>query len=65
MRAADVRPFVPVEAEPAEILEDRRLRLAGRPLDVGVLNPQNERAAGMAGSTATRRPGNSLPGAAT
>jgi hypothetical protein len=44
MLAADVGPLVPVEAEPAQILEDAGLRLAGRSLGVGVLDPQDERA---------------------
>src|SRR5207247_6782692 len=48
MRPADVRPLVPVEAEPAEILKDRRLRLPGRALRVSVLNPQHEGAAAAA-----------------
>ena len=44
VRPADVGPFVPVEAEPAQILEDARLRLARRALGVGVLDAQDERA---------------------
>ena len=44
-RTADVGPLVPVEAEPAQIAQDRRLGLARRALDVGVLDAQDERAA--------------------
>ena len=36
-------PLVPVEAEPAQVVEDRRLRLERRALDVGVLDAQDER----------------------
>ena len=43
-RAADVRPLVPVEAEPAQILEDALLGLLGRALGVGVLDAEDERA---------------------
>ena len=44
MRAADVGPLVPVEAEPAQVLEDAGLGLARRALGVGVLDAQDERA---------------------
>ena len=44
-RTADVGAFVPVQAEPAEIAEDRRFRHVGRALDVGVLDAKDERAA--------------------
>ena len=44
-RAAEIGPLIPVETEPAQIAEDRRLRLAGRALGIGVLDAQNERAA--------------------
>src|SRR6185436_4417802 len=43
--AADVRPFVPVQTEPAEIPEDGRLGFGGRPLDVGILDAEHELAA--------------------
>ena len=42
-RPADVRALVPVEAEPAQVAQDRRFRLARRALDVGVLDAQDER----------------------
>ena len=44
VRAADVRPLVPVEPEPAQVLEDALLRLARRSLGVGVLDAEDERA---------------------
>ena len=44
VHAADIRAFVPVEPEPAQILEDARLGLARRSLGVGVLDAQDERA---------------------
>jgi hypothetical protein len=44
VQAADVRPLVPVEAEPAEILEDAVLGLARRALGIGVLDTEDERA---------------------
>src|SRR5581483_6761058 len=49
VRTAGVWPFVPVEAEPPEIAHDRALRFARRPLGVGVLDPQDERAILIAG----------------
>src|SRR5690606_12376986 len=45
----DARPLVPLEPEPAEVLEDRCLRARDRPLAVGVLDPQDEGAAVMTG----------------
>ena len=48
MRPADVRALIPLQAEPSEILENRRLRLARGPLDVGVFDAQDERSAGSA-----------------
>ena len=44
VRAVDVGALVPVEPEPAKILEDADLRLARRALGVGVLDAQDERA---------------------
>ena len=44
VRPADVGPLVPVEPEPAQVLEDARLGLARRSLGVGVLDAQDERA---------------------
>ena len=41
--AADLWPFIPVEAEPAQILEDRRVGVGRRALDVGVFDAQDER----------------------
>ncbi len=46
--AADVRPLIPLEAQPAQIADNRRLRLARRALDVGVLDAQDDGAAGTA-----------------
>ena len=45
VRPADVRALVPVEAEPAQVVENRCLGLARRSLGVGVLDAQDERAA--------------------
>ena len=45
VRPADVRPFVPVEAEPAQAVDDPRDHLPRRSLGVGVLDAQHERAA--------------------
>src|SRR3954466_6403362 len=42
--AADVGAFVPLEAEPAQVVEDALFRLLGRALDVGVFDAQDERA---------------------
>ena len=39
------RALVPVQAEPAQAVEDRVHRLVGRALEVGVLDAQHERAA--------------------
>jgi hypothetical protein len=36
--------FIPRQAHPSKIFEDRLLRLLGRPLDVGVFDAKNERA---------------------
>src|SRR5262249_57711608 len=44
VRPADVRALVPVELEPAQIFEDARLRLTRRPLCVGILDAEDERA---------------------
>ena len=45
VRAADIRPFVPVEAEPAQAVEDAVDHLLRRSLGVGVLDAQHEHAA--------------------
>ena len=42
-RTADVWSLVPVEAEPPQVAENRGLGLDRRPLDVGVLDPKDER----------------------
>src|SRR5436190_24176940 len=47
-RSADVRAFVPVEAEPAQIPQNARFRLDGRALGVGVLDAEDECAAAPA-----------------
>ena len=44
VRPADVGALVPVETQPAQILENPGLRLASGPLGVGVLDAQDERA---------------------
>src|SRR5262249_53311511 len=49
VRAADVRSLVPVELQPAQALEDRRLGRRVVPGPVGVLDPQDELAALLAG----------------
>ena len=45
VRAADVRPLVPVETEPAQILENGGFGLARRPFGIGVFDPEDEGAA--------------------
>ena len=45
MRPADVRPFVPVEPQPAQAVDDPGDHLPRRSLGVGVLDAQHERAA--------------------
>src|SRR6266542_342827 len=42
VQAADVRPLVPVQAEPSKILEDAVLRLARGAFGVGVLDAEDE-----------------------
>ena len=49
VRSADVRPLVPVEAEPAQAVHDSRDHLPRRTFGVGVLDAQHERAAVPAG----------------
>src|SRR5690606_29240223 len=48
VRPPDVRPFVPVEAEPAQIVEERRLILGLAAVPVDVFDAQHENAAGLA-----------------
>ena len=43
VRSADVGPFVPVEAEPAQAVEDALDHFGRRALDVGVFDAQDER----------------------
>src|SRR5262245_40375076 len=43
VHAADVRPFVPIKPEPAQILENADLGFLRRSLDVGILDAQDER----------------------
>ena len=45
VRTADVGPFVPVEPEPPQALDDPRDHVPGRSLGVRVLDAQDERAA--------------------
>ena len=50
MRPADLGPFVPVQAEPAEAVEDRLQRRLGHvPLLVGVVDAEDELPAVLAG----------------
>jgi hypothetical protein len=44
VRPLDVRPFVPIEPQPAKVVQDGELRLARRTPDVGVFDAQDERA---------------------
>src|SRR5262245_15561619 len=45
VRTIDVRPLVPVQAEPPQVPDDRRLRFTCRSLGVGVLDAEHEGAA--------------------
>jgi hypothetical protein len=49
VRAADVRAFVPVDAQPAQGVEDLLFGLAGRTQLVGVFDPQDELTAVLLG----------------
>ncbi len=49
VRPADLRPFVPVDADPAEAVEDSPDGVLDVPLLVGVVDPEDELAAVMAG----------------
>ena len=49
VRAADLGALIPVEPEPAQGLEDQRLGAGDVALLVGVLDPQDEVAARVAG----------------
>ena len=49
VRPADLGAFVPVHAHPAEAVEDQRDGLLDVPLLVGVVDPEDELAAGVAG----------------
>jgi hypothetical protein len=42
MRPIHIRAFVPIKSKPTEILEDRSLPFIHIPLNVCVLNPQDE-----------------------
>src|SRR5688572_27157365 len=44
VQPSNVGPFIPVEPQPSQVFEDAVLRLASRPLRVGVFDPQDERA---------------------
>ena len=48
VRAADVGPFVPIEAAPAQRFEDRPLALGGAARSIGILDAQDELAAVLA-----------------
>ena len=41
---ADFGPFVPVESEPSQVFENRRVRFGGRTVGVRIFDAQNERA---------------------
>src|SRR4029434_6758576 len=45
VRSADIRSFVPIEAEPLQAVDDPRHHLPRRSLGVGVFDTQHERAA--------------------
>ena len=45
---AGIGPLVPVESQPPQVFEDALLRLARRPLAVGVFDAQDEGAPAMA-----------------
>src|SRR5207253_9126030 len=47
MRSADVRPFAPVEPQPAQVVEHHRFRLARGARLIRVLDADQERAAVM------------------
>src|SRR5260370_40657649 len=47
--AANVRPFIPIEAEPAQTLVDRCCGFFGLTRSVGIFDTQNEFAAAMPG----------------
>jgi hypothetical protein len=49
VRPADLGPFVPVDPQPTETVEDRGQRIGQIPLRVGVVDPQDELAAMAAG----------------
>ena len=49
VRAADLRALVPVQAQPAQRVEQRVVALLAVPRGVGVLDPEDERAAGVPG----------------
>src|SRR5690349_15364115 len=42
-RAANIRALVPVQAEPAQIAQDRRVGVGRGALDVGILDAEDER----------------------
>ena len=46
--AADVWPFIPIEAEPSQVADDPGFRFNRRSLDVGVFDAEDERPAGPA-----------------
>ena len=45
MRPAHLRAFIPIDAQPAQAVQDRRQRLLDVPLLIGVVDPQDELAA--------------------
>jgi hypothetical protein len=45
VRAVDLGPLVPVEAEPPQSVEDRLHHFRRRALEIGIFNPQDERPA--------------------
>ena len=59
MRTADVGPFVPIEPEPAQAVDDAGDHLPRGALGIGVFDAQHERAAVPAGvePVEQRRPG--------
>jgi hypothetical protein len=48
-RSAHLWTLIPVQAEPAQRIEDRRHRFIRRPFDIGVFYPKDEDSILMAG----------------
>ena len=57
VRPADLRAFVPIDAQPAQPVQDRRQRLLDVPLLVGVVDPQDELPAVLPGEQPAKKRG--------